>query len=533
MVEDFETVRKNALEQRYQTLIEQYKVLNEKLNLALDASAEVKLKRQIDALEKEILSLERELRQLSTGVDSDGPVNRQEQVEDFKRLLRRIREQRTIVHTIIEYLGIPTIGKTALLDLLCQACTENDIPYARIDFDSQINVTRYNWSPDQIMSDIATQLDILPAPHNHDPHERRLPDPGRVMADIKQSPAVFFLDAIDMVHRSIWRLLERKVIGPLMTTGKHLFVLTGREGITWERLETRQRVRIEQLHSFDRQSVEDLLRSMNGKPDLAPLSSEVHRLTGGLPIGSYVIHEQIRKLQNRDNKSFDKATFREYEAELVKTLESVLRERIFQAYSSEIINTCYALALVRSFDQALFRLVLPRCLGVFRDEPENTYGSFWNKLNSTQLFVEDETCNRHHLEPALQSVIRRYMRMYQAEYYKTGHDSALASYQELIPKVADRRNHYILEALYHEACLLHVNSQAQSEVDFKPLLEHFTDYLTSYATGSNYSADLNTLATTLHHELDAHTDDSLGELLPHSTSEQLLSILNRQIGQWS
>lgn len=474
-------------------------------------------------------------------------VNREPQMRLLREALRHIRSSGPLFQTIFEFIGVPTIGKTTLINLLCCVCQDEGIPYAHIDFDAERNPHAHDYleSPALLLTDLAAQLSILdkkPLQKAVEEYERLITASEEkrrtalqnlahkfregVNQLSQQAPIVFLFDTTDEADPAVLSWLEEEVVSLLTQKGRCLFVFAGTAALHWRRFEVRRRVRTERLEPFKPESVEDQLKQDKRHPDLAQFSAQVYHLTGGLPMGNFVVSKRLGELAD-EGRLIDHEMFSSYEPTLLDALiRDVIKKYVFKGVDEDLVDACYVLSLVRQFDLILLRRLLSEFVEAFADYPRNAYGGLLGTLNATHLIEWDEKRKGYTVDPTLRRILSQHIRIQNPERYKAVNQAALEVYQDWIERVADYRSIYIVEALYQEACL----TSMEPDRHFDDLLESLDRYLTYYQEDDRewLNSMLDRLGKELESDLDQERLGGLGEILPEETIEGLLSQITKK-----
>ena len=470
-------------------------------------------------------------------------VNRKAQIDLLREALAYIRSVGSMFQTVFEYVGIPTIGKTTLIHMLAGVCNDENVPFAHIDFDPKVNSHASNYREKSVLLlvDLAAQLGIVRGQllDAIEAHEQSLPIVNREQQEkgqrkliqafreqvehlLTQDPIVFLFDTTEQTHPSVLAFLEEEIISPLTQKGRCLFIFTGRAPIHWRRFEVRRRVRTERLKPFDPESIADQLEHEQvATEDMKQLSNQIYHLTGGLPYGNFVISRHLNKLA-AEGEPLDLKTFQGHKPELLDALiKDVMEHYVFSGIDQNYQEACYVLALVRQFDLIMLRRLISKFVLAFKEHPRNAYGGLLGKLNATYLIEWDDTRKGYSVDPTLRRILGQSVRLRNPKRYITINREALDVYRDWITRVADYRSIYIVEALYHEACLACMGETC----DFTDLLNSFDHYLDQYGDEEPdlKGSMLQRLEMELRSNLKSDKPGSLGAILPMFIKEKLCS----------
>lgn len=473
-------------------------------------------------------------------------VNREDQIKRIREALTYIRSVGPLFQNIFEFVGIPTIGKTVLVNLLCGVCKDENILLAHIDFDENknVNVRHYMDSPASLLVDLATQLDILSQPKLFDAvqaydnliiaddEKRRqaLQEIAKVfrtevMLLLEHDALAFLFDSTELLSSATLSFLEEEVIAPLAQKGRCIFVFAGRAELHWRRFEVRRRVYTEKLEPFEPGIIEKQIGNETAHAEeMAELSAQIYHLTGGLPFGNFVVARKLSKLAD-EGKPLTPQTFSGHEPELIDALiKEVMNDLVFKHIPEELIEAYYVLALVRQFDLILLRRLLSKFVKAYADYPINAYGGILGKLNATYLINWDDKRKGYCVDPALRHILNKQTQLHNPARYIDVNREALSVYQDWIKRVTDYRSIYIVEALYHEACLACVEGQG----DYSQLHESIEHYLAAYDDCQDSElliSMLDRLEKELETDLSRDRLGGLGELLPDIEAREIQKVI--------
>jgi len=428
-------------------------------------------------------------------------VPREAQVGLLRRIVNYIRLSGPIFQTIYEWTGIPGIGKTVLVGMLCGACAEMGVPYARIDFNARYNpdVHKYAGDPILVIKELSEHLnrrgsteleeaireyESLPADNGY---HRDLASDEVVRAFrryvrelLERDPVVFLFDTTDKAPPVVLAWLEEHVVSFLSQTGRCIFVFAGRAPLHWHRFEVRRRVRSERLTAFEPELVEKQFKLDRKHPQLVVLSERAYRLTSGHPMGSAVVLRYLGELADQ-GECVNEETFPRYEPKLLDGLvREVIDGYVFRDVKPALANACRAMALLRQFDVILLRRILSEFVPDFREYPRDAFGGLLALLNATHLIDWDDVRKGYNVDSTLRRILSRYMRQSNPERYVGINKAALEVYQNWIERVTDNLSVYIIEEFYHYTCIAQVT---RPQADWQTgLAERLQAYLDAYYT---------------------------------------------------
>lgn len=104
----------------------------------------------------------------------------------------------------------------------------------------------------------------------------------------------------------------------------------------------------------------------------------------------------------------------------------------------------------------------------FQGEPPEYFGNLLQRLKRTPLLTWEKG---YALEGALRPLIRNYYLTCQRDEYIKAHETARNVYRSWLDKQMDNPNLYIIEELYHTACLQQAKAPASSQEKLPEILK--------------------------------------------------------------
>lgn len=428
-------------------------------------------------------------------------VNRIEQINMVKKSLNTIRGGQTVFNTVLEWYGIPGIGKTTISQLaIPELCPQMKIPFAFIDFDPEDNQNAEKYFKDHVLliEDIFRQIgvdkptDIKKALEKYREateketflREERQKQVVNKFTDyvkekLKTDPVVLIFDSTEKMNSDLSAWVEEKIISPLCLTGKCIIIWTGRFQQHWKKFEVRRRVVSRKL--------EPLLPEFTLKQveDIGVVGIDVYRFTAGHPMANKKLAEKIKEDKNRQFE----------DQELINIVEGVIDKHAMRDVSTELKAACFVLSIVRQFDLGILKKLLLKFVSYYKDT-EN-FLTIIGSLSETSLVEWDNVRKGYALDETIRYILSLHLSLNDPERYKDINEEALKIYGEWIERVPENRSIYILERLYHLAKIDVAQDQLQIEANLKQELKNF---LKKYYKGDDiefvYSA-----ATRLYEEL--------------------------------
>ncbi|MCZ7542707.1 MAG: ATP-binding protein [Anaerolineae bacterium] len=450
-------------------------------------------------------------------------VDRREQVDQFEETLDRIRQKRPVPSTLFEWHGGPGIGKTTLIRFLRATCDEQKVPSILVDFlATGGHARRYVADPAALIEDMTADLAkkaavdagrlrekiaayralprpeaVVPACIKMSQEERLYSSPEWYLAlqvatqqfldlvgrlspaqDGQPQPVAIFFDETERVDVELADWIEEWLINPLAQMGHCVIIWTARRPWRWKRPEIRRRLHSEALTVFKEDEVkQQVVQSGSAGASLAEvLFQSVHHVTGGHPYANAVVIEQL----DAWNKAGLTPTAEYFSAHRADVLREVfigfIRGYALREFTPRVQIACELLAMVRLFDTTMLRAVLEAHGGeLFKGWSQEDFGDLLLQLKRTQLLVWGKGFA---LDPSLRHIIHNYFLVCEPDMYRAVNRTALEVYQTWLDKPVDNRGLFVIEELYHEACLNRVGEQIAIEETFKARLSQYPVWIT-------------------------------------------------------
>ena len=443
------------------------------------------------------------------------PVDREKEIERFRRVLDQIR--RSVATTpVLEWYGPPGIGKSTLIGLLAGECDSRAISWALVNFKTSSS-ENYVEDPTLLLDVIASELlerasrRADPAAYREEiaqfrsgsrpaqtirayfamsPDERLYQRPAwldllrvvttqfielvRALGQQKGEPllpVVLFFDETEQADFELADWIEEWVISPLVQLKHVVVVWTARRPWRWKRPEVRRRLESDSLGVFEQKDLQQQFRSSGAERRVVEaLFEKVYSVTGGHPFANAVVIEEVRGWED-SGEMVDQDVFSQREKSLLWLIfDKFIRDYAFRSLDRDSPKpyertACELMALVRLFDTTMLRRVLQACSGdLFAEWTQEDFGDLLLRLKKTQLLV----WNRGYtLDPTLRHLVHQYYETCERLIYAEANRTALKVYEEWLKKPVDNRALFVIEALYHQACL----NRAGDSVSLEQMLD--------------------------------------------------------------
>lgn len=419
-------------------------------------------------------------------------VNREPQIEQLNKGLNDIKRQSAQAN-LREYVGGPGIGKTQLIKLLQQECNSASAPWVSINFkeaDQSGHLPHYLQDPTKLIEDMTldltrkVNLSGSPVQEMIEAYrQNKRPDKAayfnlssanlmyeqpawigqlrqviRAFLDLLKQihqtgdagtirPVVFFFDETEYAPTELVDWLEEWVISPVVSLKNCLVIWTSRSQQAWKTPYIKRLVQSESLPPFKLEETEAQLRQRNvTSSDLAAeFFSQVYEVTQGHPAANAFAINQIGRWSDNSPEQVKAAL-------LEDIFENFIRDYVFSSLKERDERiACELVAMVRSFDSVMLRNLLQAMREKeFKDKPAEYFEDLLQRLKRTPFLTWEKG---YALEKALRPLIRNYYATCQRDEYIKLHKTARDVYRHWLVKKPDNPNFYIVEELYHTACL--------------------------------------------------------------------------------
>ena len=411
-------------------------------------------------------------------------VNRTKELAEVRERLELVRRGGLLFEAVLEWYGVPGIGKTTLGQMIGKLCSEIDVPFARLDFRPEENTRAllYADEPLLILEDLINALgtqepsefrEKLARYHEADEEylrqERHKRVIGAFLDDIDRllakGPMVLLFDTTDQAAPETTTWLEENVLSPLCLTGKCLIIWTGRFPQRWKRFEVRRRVVSEKLGPLTPEDTEE---------QVGPEGTRIYALTRGHPLGNEEVAEVVWRYKAEGRAAPD--------LELINVLvDRVIDRYVMKGIEDDLKAAFRVLVVVRQFDVTILRQLLSNFLKEFKGLREPLFLSILGRLKGTYLVEWDPVRKGYAIDPTIRRILALQLCYNHPKRYLQINDMAADIYAEWIKKVQENRSVYVVERLYHRAVPSIIKKRLLGPM-IKELREELKGYLGAYYT---------------------------------------------------
>ena len=367
-------------------------------------------------------------------------VNRLEQIENVRDLLDKLQEKQeeTDHPVVINWYGVPGIGKSRLGFMIGLLCGQKKIPFARVDFDPEENPAAHLYAEDPvailrgIYADLAAHRpEKFPAlPEAADEADEIDFFHQNLITELKEAPAVVLFDTTEKAGKRTIEWVEKFIIGPLCISGRCVLIWTGRFPQVWRRFEIRQR-------ALDPEKLSSLTAEYT-KEQIGPSGAWIYRLTFGHPLANEHIAEAMAAMEREpDDKE-----------KLKSLLHNFIDTFIFRGISPRLKSACRTLCVIRQFDVMFLETILVEFSQDYFTE-ETNFMDIIGEFRSTSLAEWNTTLKGFSLDETIRRFLARYLRLTERKTFLAISKRAAEIYSEWIDLNPENRSVYFKEKLFH------------------------------------------------------------------------------------
>jgi len=471
-------------------------------------------------------------------------VGRKKEINLVEERIGIIQYGGSVFQAVINFYGVVGIGKTVLLRRLEKRIRDKGLPCALIDFAEK----EYDFSPQSqvtLLDDMADSFSnsagsaalAETVSRLWQPQQAGEPVEGQGQAVVQaflecvndltrdhNTPAVLLLDTLEMADKELLDWLENEVISPLIRTDRVLVIVASRAPHRWKRFEVRRRAYQQRLDPFDEKITRKQLPQ-----EYSGLAPEVVHLTHGHPFGNVRILQSVQQIEQEVGQSFRRADFKEYQKRLVQELVDQLVEPVvMRDVPGDIRHAYRVVALARQFDVNVLRRLLTR----FVEEPFGGKSAAYflgvvGAMVKTTLVEWSSARRGYVLDGTIRWMLALNVKLSAGDRYEEINQELIGLYDEWIGRVPENRSGFIIERLYHEACLQSVqgvSAEAIADRLGKLLKSYLKEYYLVIKKG-----EMPPGLTTLKEELSA--DEELTNFLPSDQRTNLIKVVEEAINR--
>lgn len=471
-----------------------------------------------------------------------------------------------VFQCVINFYGIPGIGKTALLrELFRRAQTgrwdgrpSEPFPVALSDLASNTSFADQWRGGAAVLAELTRQLEeqsqqkessffkefeafqALPKPDPHDEEAyhlfrwqaKRVADVFTIYVDrlIQRQPVMLLFDNTEKIPMEVFDWLEVEVLSPLVQSDRILLVVAGCSPVRWKRFEVRRRVL---LHKLDPpRPPEEFLERQS--PRFSQLASDIARITFGYPWGNEVVLNELIKLQK--TQTIDRSNFDQFRPLLLNRLvEEVIENKVMAEVDPDLRCAFHTIAPLRQFDVSTLQAILPRFAPtMFAGKGGNYFLLMLNRMVDTMLVEWSAKRKGYVLDDTLRRILALDMEVRQPDQFMAINQRAIELYESWLEEAPQIHGGYIIDGyivewLYHRARAMQHEGMSLDAIG-RRLQEDLQKCLDRFYQPTE--ADISRVidgARRLSEELQR--DDELEELLGKEVKQPLLRVIDVHISR--
>ena len=276
----------------------------------------------------------------------------------------------------------------------------------------------------------------------------------------QKQPAMLLFDNSEELPVEAFDWLEYEVFSPLVQTDRIMLAVAGRRPVRWKRFEVRRRVLLRKLHPPEKH--EELVKQQ--APSWSRLADNIIKLTFGYPWGNQAVVEALEQLGKP--QAIEPADFERYRPELLRRLTTeVVEDRLLADVAPDLRRAFHIIAPLRQFDVTTLRAVLPEFApNQFEGRGGNYFLLMLNRLVDTALVEWSAKRKAYVLDDTLRRILALDLETRDAELSLRIHQRAAELYRRWLEEVPESRSTYLVEWLYHCAQALRLQGKDQPEI---------------------------------------------------------------------
>ncbi|MBM3175189.1 MAG: CHAT domain-containing protein [Chloroflexi bacterium] len=410
-------------------------------------------------------------------------VDRDKELATVRELLDVLRAGDQIPYPLREYVGIGGIGKTALLEVVCEECSTRQLPYLLLDF-AQLDITnprRLIWKildevvtkllwPNtstaekivQLNAEISQALSTLPSY----PGEMQLPKSSHIdeVLDLFTGfCGVLLFDTVERTPKEALEYLGQELIFPLSESKRILIVFGTRAQIDWgaPKYKIWRRTQTTVLRPF---SPAETHAQLAGTA-FEGLYEQIHSVTNGHPQSNDVVTKILERLEEYGYTRVSKEKFGDYEDRIIAAVvDEVIRKTVVVPES--LFRAFCVLSILRYFDidvPAEFLVSIDRSRNW--SDPMQVVDLIRVMLRETDYIVRlDSERNSYAMDTFVRRALSLYMRLFYTDEYLALSKKAIEYYDQKLAK-PPFKEYLIVEKLYHLADVLRMTEPRKYDVE--------------------------------------------------------------------
>lgn len=401
-------------------------------------------------------------------------ANREQETTKINSLLHDLQDDGNAHHCIVNFFGVPGIGKTELLlnvkkrflgtrfsGIYCnlEQVGSTDLHNAKDIFLRHLHQNiRYAASAGASHNAPAALVNVSDE-HALDTSLDRL---AEYLLSLNQV-ILLVVDSWEHVQETLFAWFEWRLLLPLIARGRVVGVFGSQAPLRWRQFDVRRRVDLYQLEPLDTEATSDQLDVS------AELASAVYQITYGHPLANEIVRALL------DAVHAPAAYLASQGSAIAAQVVGGLLARAKVEPDSELRSILQAAALLREFDVNTLRVVLPSAFPVFTNRSQSALMLAIRQLAETRMIRWDDRRRAYQLDSTLRAIFTHELRLNHPGWYTELRHATIEFYTSLIAEVPSRREEYLLEWLYQT-----MQKPDWDERDASPVQNQFREYIKRY-----------------------------------------------------
>jgi hypothetical protein len=462
-------------------------------------------------------------------------VGREGQINIVEERVEIIQSGGSVFQVVINFYGVVGIGKTALLRELERRVDEQGLPHVFVNLEAHPEAQTFGPSNAAALVRAMTAQIAPSGPAGRSAEARELTPEhldewaGTFIEALREAmqsqgePALLFFDTLEGADKEMVDWLEEALISPLIRTDRVLVVVASRAPHRWKRFEVRRRAYPAPLDPFDDETTRQQL-----PPSYTALAPEIIHLTRGHPYANAQVIESVQHIEQEADGALPPADFEAYQERLIENLvDGLIEDRIMEEVPAEIRRAYRVMALPRQFDVNVLRRLLTQFVeDPFQGKSAAYFLGVVGRMVKTTLVEWSSDRRGYVLDDTIRWMLALHMRLTDEARYVRIQRALIELYEEWIERVPENRSGFIIERLYHTACLLDAEGESASHVAAQ-LCHLLQRYLREYYPVRERlpAGEMSPDRTALQEELD--DDEDIRAFLPPGEEDCLTALLRR------
>jgi hypothetical protein len=376
-------------------------------------------------------------------------VGRKNEIALIASQLHDLTQSIPVQHCLVNFYGVPGIGKSALLERLGHLSNEVN-PLVLIAFsvepigkDLLPAKVRFLKSFEHYAETVAMPLFAQLRRLGDDSDEGDLNAALKALVEHFEQldrPLLMLLDSWEYAPEAVFAWVERTFLLPLVRSEHLLCVLASQAPLRWRQFDVRRRVKAWELPALD---PEDTLAQVGCDLDVRDL---VYAFTQGHPLANEMVYDVLR-----DELAFARHMRNVIEKQRVQIAQRIVKaiySRVLGGVSAELAQIFGVIVLFREFDTHTLRTVLPMFEETFANRSDSALLLSLKQLLDTRLVTWSDERRAYQIDPTIRRIFSYALRWSEPDRYMAIRDAAIRYYQQLIHEVPGNRNVYVVEYYY-------------------------------------------------------------------------------------